>query len=76
MAGKDLLLDSRDLATATFDSRSLLQALLRDLIERAAVAIQHRLSPCVLLIASNDAVCILRIDFHKARFASTPLATN
>jgi len=48
----------------------------RDVVERSAVNFQHDLLPGVLLIPPNNAVGVLRIDLHEARFPVPALAGN
>ena len=63
-----------DLRVAASDSCRILPALLGDLIERAAVAIESRALSRVLLPANDDDLGVLRIDFYQARFAAASLA--
>ena len=61
---------------AMLDSRGLLEALLRDFIERPPVAFESCLLARVFLITPNDAIGVLRIDLHQPRLAVPPLASD
>jgi hypothetical protein len=74
IAGEQFRLDARDLAEALFDSCGLLAPLQRDLVKRAAVAIQSGRTASVFLPALNDAVRVLGIELHEPGFAVPPLA--
>ncbi len=64
MAASDLRFGFRDLLAAAFDSCSRLPPFFRDLVERAAIAIEQGLLPRILLPATHDYVDVLRIEFH------------
>jgi hypothetical protein len=61
---------------ATLDSGSLLETFRRDLTKRPAVSLQDGLLAGVLLIASNDAICVLRIDLHQTCSAIATFASD
>ena len=64
MPGPDSCFDLRDLPAATLDSRSLLNALQRDLRERAPITVQNGLLAGVLFPPTYNAVSVFWIDFH------------
>ena len=64
VASPDPGFDFRELPAATLDSRSLLNALLRDLGERAPVTVQNGLLAGVLFPPTHNAVGVFGINFH------------
>src|ERR1035441_10521300 len=71
-----LILDERDLAAALGHSCRHLPALLRDLIERAPVAVEHGLLPGVLLPAPDYAIDVLGVELHAVTDASRLLGCH
>ena len=64
IAGKNLSFDFRDLAAAALDSRKLLPAFRRDLIERSSITIERGMLPRQQLPALHYDVNIPRIKLH------------
>jgi hypothetical protein len=76
MPAPDQELDFRDLPVAALDSCSLLQTLLRNLVERASVAVKDGRLSRVLLEPPNNAVGVSRIELHEASFSAPALARD
>jgi hypothetical protein len=76
MPGPDQPLDFRNLPAAALDSSCLLPTLLRDLIERAYVAVKGGRHSRVFLEPSADAVGISRIEFHEPSLPAAALARD
>ena len=76
MPGPDLVFDGRDLAPAAGDSSGLLPPFLGDLVEAAAVAVEHRRLSHLFLIAPADYIGVARVEFHQAGFTVATLAAD
>jgi hypothetical protein len=73
IASPNLSFDFRNIPAATLDSRSLLNALPRDLRERTPIIVQNGLLAGVLFPAMHNAVGVFWINFYEPRFAAPPL---